>query len=195
MGEARDRQLALVRGQPFGPDLHRCPICFSRRTVVDQAPAIALSHVPTLMALCADCGAVWEAFPPGWSHDVVEGEPCDNCAFRQGSPESQDKAAWRSMLAKLRHGGQEFRCHKGAPILITEATDDHLASAEFDEPWVQRHGRTCAGFYRVMRQWPDWLDNRYRGAHVVTTFDQDRLLSVDRVDLSDLDGDLEGEDQ
>jgi hypothetical protein len=117
---------------------------------------MGLSHVPTLMGVCLDCSAVWEAYPADWKHDVVEATPCDNCAFKKGSPEQSDKEAWLELIAKLRAGG-DFRCHKGAPILI----DKSAGTVEFDECWVQRRGRTCAGFIRAVWQWPDWLKNRY----------------------------------
>ncbi len=159
MGEAKRRADALAWGHPWAQDLHRCPKCRSRRTVVEQAPPLALSHVSTLMGVCADCKAVWEAYPADWKHDVVAAEPCDNCAFAKGSPESQDREGWLELLAKLRAGGT-FNCHKGAPILI----DVEAGTVEFDEAWVQRYGRSCAGFVRAMQQWPDWLANRYPGA-------------------------------
>lgn len=172
MGEAKHRRAALANGQPLPQDLHRCPRCFSRRTVVEMAPAMAMSHVPTLTGVCAECRTVWEAFPPGWNHDPVAGEPCDNCAFRKGSPESADKTEWKNLLAKLRLQGGEFKCHKGAPLIIDQAT----GRAEFDEPWVQRYGRTCSGFLKIMWRWPDWLDNRFAGRHVLTKHDQDKML-------------------
>jgi hypothetical protein len=173
MGEARLRAEALARHQPLPQDLHRCPKCAGRRTIVEMAQAMAMSHIPTLMGICADCKTVWEAFPPGWKHDVVEGEPCDNCAFAKGSPESQDREEWRSLLAKLRMG-QEFKCHKGAPLII----DLETGAAEFDEAWVLRYGRMCAGFLRAMQQWPDWLDNYLTVRHVLTKLDQDKLLAL-----------------
>lgn len=139
--------------------------------MIEVAPAMGLSHIPTRLGACADCKTVWEAFPPGWQHDVVSAEPCDNCAFAAGSPESQDKEGWKSLLAKLRHG-QEFKCHKGAPMILAA----EAGTVEFDEVWVKRHGRTCAGFLRAMQQWPDWLENRFSVLHVSTTYDQDRLI-------------------
>ena len=171
MGAAKQREDALRRGQPWPEDLHRCPRCFGRRTSVQTAPAVGLSHLPTLVGVCIDCETTWEAYPPGWKHDAVEGEPCDNCAFRQGSPESQEKEAWKSLLAKLR-AGQEFKCHKGAPII----TDPAASTIEFDAEWVRRKGRTCVGFLRMVWQWGDWLENRYAVLHVTTKYDQDRLL-------------------
>jgi hypothetical protein len=156
MGEARRRREGLAWGQPLPQDYHRCPRCFSRRTVVETAPAMAMSHVPTLMGVCADCKTVWEAYPADWEHDAVAAQPCDNCAFAKGSPESRDRDGWRDLLTELQ-AGREFRCHKGAPLII----DTEAATIEFDEAWVQRHGRTCAGFLRAMQKWPDWLKNRY----------------------------------
>lgn len=174
MGEARSRRLALTHGQPWPQDFHCCPVCRSRRTVVEPAPPLALSHTPTLLGVCGDCRAVWEAFPADWSHDAVEASPCDNCAFAKGSPESQDREGWRSLIAKLKHGG-EFKCHKGAPIKI----DTEAGTIEFDEAWVQRHGRSCAGFVRALQAWPDWLEHRLAGTHVLTRHDQDQLLGGD----------------
>lgn len=171
MGDARQRQQALAFGQPWPEDRSRCPSCHSRRTAASMAPAMGLSHIPTLMGVCADCKTLWEAFPPDWKHDPVEASPCDNCAFAKGSPESEDREAWRSMLAKLRMG-QEFRCHKGAPIII----DNEGNFIEFDAAWVNRKGRMCAGFLRAMQQWPDWLERHVEGRHVLTKYDQDRLI-------------------
>lgn len=138
MGDAKRRRDGLRWFQPEPEDLHVCPRC------------------RTLYGVCADCRCFWEAYPPGWKHDPVGAEPCDNCAFAKGSPESLDRDGWRDLLAKLRAGGL-FNCHKGAPILI----DDAAGTIEFDEGWVRVHGRTCAGFLRAMQQWPDWMRRRY----------------------------------
>lgn len=143
---------------------------------------MALSHVPTMFGVCADCRTMWEAFPDNWSHDAVEADPCDNCAFAAGSPESADRDGWRSMLAKLRFG-QEFRCHKGAPMVI----DNEAGTVEFDAEWVNKHGRSCAGFVRAMQQWPDWLDHRFSTTHVLTRHDQDQMLGCS---LDDEEGTL-----
>lgn len=170
MGEAKARACALRAFQPWPEDFHLCPSCRSRRTVVRMDAPLALSHVATLLGVCADCEAVWEAFPPDWSHDAVAAAPCDNCAFSKGSPGSEDREAWKSLLAKLKLG-QEFKCHKGAPILIDKAT----GTVEFDANWVRLHGRSCAGFVRAMQAWPDWLEHRFSVLHVSTVHDQDQL--------------------
>lgn len=172
MGDARRRAQALAYFQPWPEDFHVCPACRSRRTSVALAPALGLSHVPTLVGVCGACKAMWEAYPADWEHDAVEAGPCDNCAFAKGSPESADREGWLSLLAKLRMG-HEFRCHKGAPVIVDLAA----STIEFDADWVNRHGRTCAGFLKAMQQWPDWLERRYSVLHVSTAHDQDPALS------------------
>lgn len=122
---------------------------------------MGMSHVDTRLGVCADCKTFWEAFPVGWKHDVVEAalanEACDNCAFAKGSPESTDREGWKALLEALK-SGREFKCHKGAPILM----DAETGTIEFDAAWVNAHGRTCAGFLKAMWAWPDWLDNRFK---------------------------------
>lgn len=174
MGDAKRRRDAVSYRQPWPQDLHRCPKCQGRRTSVEMAAPMGLSHVPTLMGVCIDCKTMWEAYPADWQHDAVGATPCDNCAFGKGSPESSDREAWLSMLAKLRMG-QEFRCHKGAPMII----DNEAGTIEFDAAWVKLWGRTCAGFLKAMQQWPDWLDNRFSVVHVSTRYDQDKFFGAD----------------
>lgn len=156
MGESSRRRRALAVGEPWPEDFHVCPTCGSRDTKAVDSPAMALTRVPTLIGVCRACQAFWEAYPADWKHDAVEAEPCDNCAFRKGSPESEDREGWRALLADLRKG-REFRCHKGAPMLIDQAA----TTVEFDSAWIRTKGRSCAGFLRAMQQWADWLDNRY----------------------------------
>ncbi len=178
MGQAKRRADALRRFQPLADDLHVCPDrnCRSRDTVVRHMDAdILMSHVGTLMGVCRTCGVLWEAFPPGWQHDVVGADPCDNCAFRPGAPEHRDGNEWRSMLAKLK-AGQEFKCHKGAPIRI----DAEAGTRGFDEAWVRMWGRTCAGFHKAIQTKGTWLENRIGVLHVLTVQDQDQLLQEGR---------------
>jgi hypothetical protein len=153
-GEARRRAEAHAHGRPYRPP-RTCPRCKSIRISRTALPATALSNRPTDYDLCRDCGTVWEAYPDDWCTDVVGAEPCDNCAFRPGSPEQEDAAHWRWLIGLLRAGGQ-FRCHKGAPI-------DGLEKGEvqFDADWVGKHGRSCAGFMRMVwamrEKGEDWL--------------------------------------
>lgn len=108
--------------------------------------------------------AIWESIPDGEQY-TRDGEmlrfhePCDNCAFRPGSPESQDKAEWRKLMEKLRAGGQFF-CHKGVPLV----TVGEGSKAEFDFPklpngeWDREHMRLCAGYCKA---WGAWMRQKY----------------------------------
>lgn len=119
-----------------------------------------LSKIPTLFDVCFECHTIWEAYSEGWCEDVVGAEPCDNCAFRPGVPEHQDKEAWAKLIADLK-GGREFKCHKGCPI-VTKGKE----IIGFDEKWIEARGRNCAGFMRMVwsmkKHGEDWLANRYR---------------------------------
>jgi hypothetical protein len=151
MGEAKRRREAFAEARAYRPP-RVCPncksICIERTTL----PPTALSHRETAYDLCRECATVWEAYPDDWCEDVVGADPCDNCAFRPGSPEQQDPEGWKELVATLK-SGQEFRCHKGAPICgldKSQPNDKGNFDIEFDAKWVQKHGRKCAGFMRLV---------------------------------------------
>jgi hypothetical protein len=156
MGAAKRRAEAYASATPHRPP-RVCPKCKSVRISRATLPPTGLSVRETEYDLCRDCGTVWEAYPPDWCEDVVGAQPCDNCAFRSGSPEQEDREGWTYLVDILRSGG-EFRCHKGAPILGLMKVP---AKAEFDAAWVQKHGRKCAGFMRLVwameAKGEDWL--------------------------------------
>jgi hypothetical protein len=118
----------------------------------------------TLYQACADCLAVWEAIPEG-EHFKRDGEqlafrePCDNCAFRPGSPESQDKPQWRDLMTQLKAGGS-FYCHKGVPLV----TVGQNSNASFDFPKGtdgkedMNRMRLCRGY---LNAWNIWMRQRY----------------------------------
>ena len=70
---------------------------------------------------CANCKAIWEPFDPTQLLDAhlpttsSFKEPCDNCAFRPGSPEQSDPEKWAELMTSLKTNGR-FYCHKGVPI-------------------------------------------------------------------------------
>ncbi len=158
MGEAKRRAEAFASALPHRPP-RVCPNCKSIRIERTTLPATGMSHTMTQYDLCRACSTVWEAYPDDWCEDVVGADPCDNCAFRAGSPEQADPAEWRKLVAILR-AGQEFRCHKGAPIL--GLIDD--PPQRFDEAWILRRGRKCAGFMKMVwamnAKGEDWLARR-----------------------------------
>lgn len=97
----------------------RCPKCGSRKTKEVIVPPSGF-YAEKLEA-CVNCRAVWEPFDPAQLLDdhlpqtSSFKEPCDNCAFRPGSPEQKDKARWAELMASLKDNGRFF-CHKGVPI-------------------------------------------------------------------------------
>jgi hypothetical protein len=160
MGEAKRRAEAHAAAKPYRPP-RVCPKCKSVRIARKDLPSVVVSHRTTAYDCCRDCGTVWEAYPDDWCEDVVGAEPCDNCAFRPGAPEQQDPAGWRALLGKLR-AGNEFKCHKGCPIL---GGTDRNPILEFDPEWIQARGRICAGFMRMVwalnEKGEDWLTKRF----------------------------------
>lgn len=116
------------------------------------------------LQLCRACSAVWEAFPAaGYVEDPVCAEPCDNCAFRPGSPEQQDKEGWKTLTANLRPGGDpmgdhRFYCHKHVAIDLTKGpgnfifpTYDGLTVAGTTTPIPDTSKmRTCSGYLRML---------------------------------------------
>lgn len=142
--------------------LLECPSCKSSNI----RQRLKVSGHDTLYDICADCKAVWESIPAG-EHFKRDAEliafkhPCDNCAFRPGSPESSDKPAWRDLLAQLRAGGT-FYCHKGVPIRMLGRGH----GADFNFPLNaagvpdKNEMRLCRGF---LNAWSAWQAKRERG--------------------------------
>jgi hypothetical protein len=148
MGEAkRKRAAALERGPwPGGPG--RCPVCLSTRVMTFDTPE-AVEFYGRKITSCA-CGATWEPIDEAdiWDRSdehCCGKRPCDNCAFRPGSPELNDKAKWRELIAKLKAGGS-FYCHKGVPI-APESEDG------FAYPKDRHKLRLCRGYLDALGQW------------------------------------------
>ena len=71
-------------------------------------------------AACPNCKTVWEPFEPDQIWDKSDPncsfkQPCNNCAFRKGSPERNDPHRWAE-LEDAFESGAAFYCHKGVPI-------------------------------------------------------------------------------
>lgn len=175
MGEARRRDKAetsrvclSAAGVPV-PRPSKCPACNSRAIVF--IPAGALPHLSVETATCRRCSALWETFPDPMIEDPVCAEPCDNCAFRPGSPEQQDKEKWRTFVESLRpKGGDDlsvhgrFYCHKNVPIDLSKGPGnfvfpkkpvvlDGKPVLENGKPKMiedQRRMRTCSGYLRMI---------------------------------------------
>lgn len=145
----------------------RCPRCASRK-VGTVAQPVTPFYARTL-EVCGNCGTAWEPMPPGGAHVDSDGtpfpfpEPCDNCAFRPGSHEQQDTAAWKETMASLKAGAQ-FYCHKGVPV--TPGSGHGFAYPEKKDPAAsdlacqpvmvadRRKLRTCRGYLNMIsRHW------------------------------------------
>lgn len=131
----------------------QCPKCASRRWA--EADQDITSFYASRIRVCANCRTAWEPFDPADMIDPAERnasfrEPCNNCAFRPGSPEQADTAKWKETIASLKAGGG-FYCHKGVPI--TPATDHGFAyPAEGRDP---RKLRLCRGYLNMLSKMLD----------------------------------------
>lgn len=126
-----------------------CPACGSPRVVQPH-----IQHSYEQYAGCIDCSAIWEPLPPG-DHTDSDGspfpfpEPCDNCAFRPGSPEVEDRTEWQKLLFKLKHGGR-FYCHKGVPL---GGEDGFQYPKKPDGTHDEDNMRLCRGFLNAWAKW------------------------------------------
>lgn len=135
----------------------RCPACRARDLVDGELPPTAARGFYALkVRICRRCKCVWETEPEPvrrFDETFPWKEPCDNCAFRPGSPELEDKAAWTALLEKLK-AGAGFYCHKGVPI-------DPTAEHGFRYPKDEAQLRLCAGFLAAVKGW-EKKDSSYR---------------------------------
>ena len=108
-----------------------CPVCGS-----DRVHTFKFSSSGNTIAGCKVCQTMWEPFNPA---DLLDDDDqyssfkdmCDNCAFRPGSPEREDKESWKDQLEHLALNGIPFMCHKGVPISRKKGeTHDHPEERE-----------------------------------------------------------------
>ena len=139
-----------------------CPACGAVEGLIQFPPGL-LQDADTRYSGCVACRAIWESLPDGEPF-LRDGElmpfvePCDNCAFRAGSPESQDKTRWRKLLAKLKRGGR-FYCHKAVPISphggfefpVKRGVQD--ATGELGPVEDEDRMRLCRGFLNAWWRW------------------------------------------
>lgn len=127
----------------------QCPKCGSRR--VFFAADLKVEGYGPGVANCLNCKALWEGFDPEQIWDTTDPlcsfrEPCNNCAFRPGSPEQAKPEFWRDLMDRLKCGG-EFYCHKGVPI-------SSEASSGFAYP-TKRHSADLGEGRRVVTRIED----------------------------------------
>ena len=152
MGEAK-RKAAVKAMHPWPGSHGRCPVCRGLRVLTMPAPDT--DFYARELTICADCSAVWEPLDEAQIWDRTDPycsfkEPCNNCAFRPGSPESENKEKWRALLESLKAGAQ-FDCHKGVPIDPT-SEDGFLYPKKEGEPDRARL-RLCRGYLNALGTW------------------------------------------
>lgn len=123
----------------------QCPKCGSRR--VSHDPILELKGYGPGLAACGNCRTLWEPFPAEAVWDRSDPacsfrEPCNNCAFRAGSQEQQDRERWKALIGSLKAGGS-FYCHKGVPI---EPDAEH----GFAYPEDRSRLRLCRGYLNAL---------------------------------------------
>jgi hypothetical protein len=141
----------------------RCPKCGSSAVAYD-ATLQSNGYGPGL-ALCRNCKTMWEPFDPADVWDQTDPHcsfrsPCNNCAFRPGSSEQEDRTKWKSLIEGLR-GGASFYCHKGVPITtdaehgfsypkknITTIVDGEPVDTEV---YDTKKLRPCRGYLRALK--------------------------------------------
>jgi len=150
VGEAKRRREAAFSDGPWPGGPGRCPTCLSTKVMMTDMPA-DLEFYGRRVAFCK-CGAAWEPIDESQIWDRSDpycsgGVPCDNCAFRSGSPERQDSGKWNDMMSKLKSGSQFF-CHKGVPI--APKTENGFAY-----PSDRAKLRLCRGYLNALGKWWD----------------------------------------
>lgn len=98
----------------------------------------------TRMSFCTSCGNIWETVPPGWHDLTCKRQPCDNCAFRRGSPEQQDPYRWAQILEAVENE-TGFYCHKGIPLKKGDLIKDGKVRFDFGDR-TPLEARLCAGY-------------------------------------------------
>lgn len=136
----------------------QCPKCASRATVDVDAPSPS-GFYSRIIRVCNNCITLWEPFDHAEMLDVdipISSflEPCNNCAFRQGSPEQADKKKWKKTIASLKAGGQ-FYCHKGVPIDVENTN----GFAYPKDGKAKRKMRICRGY---LNMWGANMDKRMK---------------------------------
>ncbi len=136
----------------------QCPKCGSRKVAFE--PSLQFQSYGPGLATCRNCKTIWEPFQPEhvWDRDDPYSsfhDPCNNCAFRPGSPEQHDTEKWKSLLDSLKCGAH-FYCHKGVPIepdaehgfaypqrtIVTKFAGQHIETKTSDRTKL----RFCRGF-------------------------------------------------
>lgn len=134
-----------------------CPQCKGGRVLIHDTTEVRPNEFyARQIAVCAECKIAWEPVDESLIWDRSDphcsfSEPCDNCAFRPGSPEQADTAKWKEMIASLR-AGASFYCHKGvrlAPGSEHGFAYPHDATGKANKSKL----RLCRGYLNALGKW------------------------------------------
>lgn len=119
-----------------GDEAGRCGGCGSR-----DMTTFKLCDSERLLGRCGNCGRLQDVETRDWP----ESTPCDDCAFRKGSPERADPYRWAEIM-EIVERDQPFHCHKGLPF------DPKTGAYEAPDA---RKGRVtvCAGWLGARLAW------------------------------------------
>lgn len=165
MNRRQRRAMQAKGGKPEAPitlidlsGLPTCPACSSTNVIGNfEAPERVEFYSTSWFGYCQACKAIWEA-PAEYGAVDDDGslfafkDPCDNCAFRPGSQEMEDREAWNAMVARLREDGGIFFCHKHVPI-APESEDGFAYPKTPDGRHDTDRMRICRGFLNAWGKW------------------------------------------
>lgn len=133
----------------------QCPRCASRKWREPRLPD-PFGFYSADVRVCANCKTVWEPFTPADLLDPAREPlgafraPCNNCAFRKGSPEQRDPQAFAALRAKLGWRGGSFYCHKGVPVNPAHEHGFEYPAGGTDP----RKLRLCRGYLNQLGRFP-----------------------------------------
>ena len=126
----------------------QCPKCASSKWAdVDQG---VTDFYTGALRVCGNCGTAWEPFeiedlPHGLEEPLAAFKhPCNNCAFRKGSPEQRYRESWDSKMIEMSFGAS-FYCHKGVPVTPGEGHGFAYPEDKNGNP-IRRKLRLCRGY-------------------------------------------------
>lgn len=147
----------------------QCPRCGSRKWLDAETGGIPTppDFYSRDVRACVNCSTIWEPFDPAELLDPKReplgafNHPCNNCAFRKGSPEQRDPEGFAKLRAQLGWGGAQFYCHKGVPV---EPASDHGFAYPHDANGkaITRKLRLCRGYLNQLGNFP--LDRAHNAA-------------------------------
>jgi hypothetical protein len=139
----------------------QCPKCGSRKW---REPRVANDFYAIDVRVCDNCQTLWEPFDADALLDPRREplgafkHPCNNCAFRKGSPEQSDPEEFAKLREKLGWFGASFYCHKGVPIDI-ESEDGFAYPRDREGKPTPAKMRLCRGYLNQLGGFP--LDLKY----------------------------------